>query len=418
MANVLLAGTLYTGAGVAVVGATVEVFDRDTTTPVRATFAGGTDANGDWNFSYAPGANARRVDVRITNGSSISFLKYDDQIQVSSVETANLRIINPAFTFEYDIVPAAITAARQLNLPLITATDTLVSLGLAQTFSAAGVAITVTNDLRVNGIMYVGDNANANMTAGLTLNQGAADNQIFTLKSSDVATGLTTLTNSTGVNSETDDFAHFMKLSALQGGLIIHGLATGNAPVIRLVAYADTDSTLKTTSARAPVEFMPTRHNGANALTAFTADSNLLVIRQRESVTAEGTRFIFDFEGSAHADVEWIAFDNHNDIELLRGVPAAMIPGYREKAGRDFLYNLKTYEDMKLIGRDSIHIEHRADGQVQLRGMVNQTGMMMLHHSAILQMHDHFSAIVQSYEARLDALEEESHSLRTQLDKS
>ena len=136
MATVLLQGTVLTGAGVAVVGATVEVLDFDTTT-VRSTFAGGTDANGDWNFTYAPGANPRRVDVRITNGTSISVLKFTDQIQVSSVETANLRIINPAFTFEYDIVPAAINAARQLNLPLITATDTLAVLGLAQTFTEA-----------------------------------------------------------------------------------------------------------------------------------------------------------------------------------------------------------------------------------------------------------------------------------------
>ena len=73
--------------------------------------------------------------MRITNGSSIAFLKYDDQIQVSSVETASLRIINPAFDAEYDIVPAAITAARQLNLPLLTATDTLVVLALAQTLT-------------------------------------------------------------------------------------------------------------------------------------------------------------------------------------------------------------------------------------------------------------------------------------------
>mgnify|MGYP001584083229 CR=1 FL=1 len=145
MANVLLAGTLLTGAGVAVVGATVEVFDRDTTTPARATFAGGTDASGDWNFSYAPGANARRVDVRITNGSSISFLKYDDQIQVSSVETANLRIINPAFTFEYDIVPAAITAARQLNLPLLTGTATLAAIdeGVKGADIASGATLTL-----------------------------------------------------------------------------------------------------------------------------------------------------------------------------------------------------------------------------------------------------------------------------------
>ena len=34
--------------------------------------------------------------------------------------------------------------------------------------------------------------------------------------------------------------------------------------------------------------------------------------------------------------------------------------------------------------------------------MVNTTGMMMLHHSAILQIYDHFTEVVQSQELRLD----------------
>ena len=34
--------------------------------------------------------------------------------------------------------------------------------------------------------------------------------------------------------------------------------------------------------------------------------------------------------------------------------------------------------------------------------MVNMTGMMMLHHSTILQMYDHFAEVVQSQETRLD----------------
>ncbi len=49
---------------------------------------------------------------------------------------SDLLLNNPANTFAYTIVPAAITAARNLNLPLITGTDTLASLGLAQTFTA------------------------------------------------------------------------------------------------------------------------------------------------------------------------------------------------------------------------------------------------------------------------------------------
>ena len=57
-------------------------------------------------------------------------------MQFSAIEVQTLRVRNPAFTFDYDIVPAAITADRQLNLPLITGTDTLGALGLAQTWTA------------------------------------------------------------------------------------------------------------------------------------------------------------------------------------------------------------------------------------------------------------------------------------------
>ena len=146
MANILLNGNVYTGAGVAVQGATVELLARNTVTPVltNGTYVGGTTAAGLWNFSFAPPAN-RRIDVRITNGTSISFLKYDDQIQVSSVETASLRVINPAFSYVYDIVPAAITADRQLNLPLITGTATLATIdeGVKGADIASGATLTL-----------------------------------------------------------------------------------------------------------------------------------------------------------------------------------------------------------------------------------------------------------------------------------
>jgi len=46
-----------------------------------------------------------------------------------------LFIENPAATFEYQIKGAAITADRILNLPLLSATDTLAVLGLAQTWT-------------------------------------------------------------------------------------------------------------------------------------------------------------------------------------------------------------------------------------------------------------------------------------------
>jgi hypothetical protein len=50
---------------------------------------------------------------------------------------AVLRLYNPANTFYYTLTTGAIAASYVLNLPVITAADTLVTLGLAQTFTGA-----------------------------------------------------------------------------------------------------------------------------------------------------------------------------------------------------------------------------------------------------------------------------------------
>ena len=126
MAVQRFSGFVYTGVGVAVVGATIDIFARNTLTAqttVPATVT--TDANGYWTATVAA---ETRCDVRITNGSSITWLKYDDEIQIEGIEVAVLRLRNPADTFDYDIVPAAITADRQLNLPLLTGTATLAAI--------------------------------------------------------------------------------------------------------------------------------------------------------------------------------------------------------------------------------------------------------------------------------------------------
>lgn len=135
MANQLFQGYVYDTTGVAVVGATINLYDRNTTTPVRATTT--TDATGLWTISHA---TEGRFDVEIVSGSAKRRIKYDTQLQFTTLEVATLRVRNPAFTFDYDIVPAAIVADRQLTLPLTTATETVAVLGaggLAQTFANA-----------------------------------------------------------------------------------------------------------------------------------------------------------------------------------------------------------------------------------------------------------------------------------------
>lgn len=122
MANVTLAGFVYNNAGEAVSGATVEAFPRNTTT--TATSNTTTNSSGYWSLDVS---TEGRYDVRITYGSSIRFIKYDDSAQMTELEVADFHIRNPANTYDYDIVPAAITADRQLNLPLITGSRTLIA---------------------------------------------------------------------------------------------------------------------------------------------------------------------------------------------------------------------------------------------------------------------------------------------------
>lgn len=61
-------------------------------------------------------------------------------------------------------------------------------------------------------------------------------------------------------------------------------------------------NTAKSTAAVGAIEIIGLLKNGAG-VTSISADGNLLVIRNTTT-----TRFIFDVEGSAHADVEFVAF--------------------------------------------------------------------------------------------------------------
>lgn len=69
-----------------------------------------------------------------------------------------LKIRNPADTFSYLIQAAAIAADRTLNLPLTTATDTLACLGLAQSFSA--VITHAVGTKYPDGVAIIDDNNN------------------------------------------------------------------------------------------------------------------------------------------------------------------------------------------------------------------------------------------------------------------
>ncbi|MAH47112.1 hypothetical protein CMI37_14895 [Candidatus Pacearchaeota archaeon] len=126
----LFQGFVYDDLGDAVTGATANLYDRNTTTPVRATTT--TDSAGLWTVSHG---TEGQFDVEIVSGASKQRLKYDDAIQIQEMEVNLLNIRGSDDAFNYVITPAAIAAERILNLPLITGTDTLVVTTLAQTLA-------------------------------------------------------------------------------------------------------------------------------------------------------------------------------------------------------------------------------------------------------------------------------------------
>ena len=126
MTNIVLGGFVRDNAGGALTDPTVELFDRNDTATVLDTAS--LSSTGYWSFDRSPdNDNTDRYDVRVTNGSEQRFLSYDDQVQLTTIDVANFRLRNPADTYVYDIVPAAITGDRTLNLPETTQTTTVVS---------------------------------------------------------------------------------------------------------------------------------------------------------------------------------------------------------------------------------------------------------------------------------------------------
>lgn len=146
-----------------------------------------------------------------------------------------------------------------------------------------------------NGQAFIGDDSNANNTFGLTVNQLAADDHALTLKSSDVATGITTMFTP---NVETDDFFVVNKLSATLGGANLIALAEDAATsgVLRLHAIGGTADTTKSTAGRSLCEVYVAEHNASNAFANVTADGNIFGVRAYVG-GADVTRWMVDEDG-------------------------------------------------------------------------------------------------------------------------
>jgi len=198
MSDIHLSGFLFNASGAALESATVEAFAKNTVTETGGTAVGSTTTNSSGYYTLTVTSD-NEYDVRITSGNSVRWRRFDDRVQIEEIEVSTLNIREGATAQVYTIAPGSISADRTLTLPAATGSDTLASLGLAQTFSAAqtysagivstaaantlgatsfnDAAITNVSDIALDSISADGTDINIavddNSATALTIKQGS-----------------------------------------------------------------------------------------------------------------------------------------------------------------------------------------------------------------------------------------------------
>ena len=167
------------------------------------------------------------------------------------------------------------------------------------------------------GILFLGTAANVNMTLGLTIGQGSADDEILTLQSSDVAHGITD-------DTDTDTFGLFRKVDGSAGGLKVAGYRDadggGNFGLMLEGNLGEAAAVDDTSTSSGVVVFNSQIKSGTG--TAAVADvGNAFTFEN-----ATTTRLLIKGDGALHAtnvtagsgDLDGTALDGEDDIGLIR----------------------------------------------------------------------------------------------------
>ena len=209
------------------------------------------------------------------------------------------------------------------------------------------------------------DTSSANMLIGLLIDGDTYSNEAIAIKNSgNIAHGMTSV-------AETDVYGRMQVYVAGTGGLEITGL-TESEVGLNLSGYVVSDDTGKTSAANAAIQ-LDARKKTGTTVGAMGSDANLAVIRN-----ATTTVFIFDAEGSAHAEIEWTTFDEHDDALLLDALETEFA---RRRDPLIGTFGSWVDKQRALLQSENV-VNFYDDGP---RAMVNFTRLAMLHTGAIRQ---------------------------------
>ena len=193
--------------------------------------------------------------------------------------------------------------------------------------------------LTEGGEFHVGDQANTFMTVGVNVNQGAADNEILTLKSSDIAHGITGET-------ETDTWGLFKKSSGTAGGMNVQGI-TEDIIGLYLRGYVVNENSTKTSSGNAAILMFGGLKSGTS-VDNMSANANTFAIQG----VGGNTKFIVDTDGDVFYDGSAASYDEYDDAGMLRTFMQERSPKGIIKTEFDkwVSYNKKSLEECGIIG--------------------------------------------------------------------
>ncbi len=231
------------------------------------------------------------------------------------------------------------------------------------------------------GSAYLNDSANQNMTLGLTLNQGANDDEILAFKSSDVSHAINTI-------AEPDTYGTIRKYNATSGGVAVSGFGESAVGAVINGYGTGTDGT-HTSAGLAAVVINGAQWDAGTFITSLATNGNLCCFQNlgvtQAIITADGDGW--------QNGAGWTTYDGEDDIEVLNLLTAYATredDPLKAAFGGWLAQSREPLERLKLAEFDS-----------EGRPFVNMSKLTMLLTGAVRQL----SGTVQAFSGRLQALE-------------
>ncbi len=294
------------------------------------------------------------TDLTVTSGGAINLTAVTDIVVPANVGIT----FGTGEKIEGDSTDLTVTSGADINLTATADVNIPANIGLTfgddgekiegdgTDLTIAGNIINLTPAVSVNvtaGNVFIGDTSNANMTIGLTINQGANDDEAFALKSSDVAHAITNV-------AETDTYSYINKAAATAGGVLFDGLSTATeAMIVRGIGV--TDDTTHTAAGTGYVTARTYKRNGAGpGVTSPASGANLFVVQN-----GTATQFIVDADGALYANAGTTTaavtvYDDYDDVQLLRTFSRAVGNTVENGWDKFIQYNEDTLVELGILG--------------------------------------------------------------------